>query len=145
VRGKSDLLDTLHAAVLGDLEPVGGANPEDWRAMLGGLARAFRASLLRHPNVVALFATRPVNAPAAMVPIERARAALEQARFPPEDIGKAIVCVGVYSIGHVLGEVLGGQSQHPSSPGQPREAEFEFGLEAMLDGLARYAGKRKGR
>jgi AcrR family transcriptional regulator len=145
VRNKDDLLDALHAAVLGDLQPAGEVAEGDWRALLAGLASALRAALLRHPNVVALFATRPVNAPAAMVPIERVRAALEEARFAPEHIGKAIVAVGVFTIGHVLGEILGEQSTLPGSPSQPGEEEFRFGLDALLDGMGKHAGKRKGK
>src|SRR5512138_2007399 len=73
VRDKADLLDALHAAVLGDLQPVAApGGGEDWRVLLGGLARALRGALLRHPNVVVLFATRPVTAPEAMSTLEGA-------------------------------------------------------------------------
>src|SRR4051812_17759624 len=66
VRDKADLLDALHTAVLGDLRPVAAPGGEGWRALLGGLSRALRDALLRHPNVVSLFATRPVRAPGAV-------------------------------------------------------------------------------
>src|SRR5262245_45363112 len=53
VRNKADLLDALHVAVLADIAPepppaVDGDEPE-WRLLLGGMARALRAALLRHP------------------------------------------------------------------------------------------------
>src|SRR6516162_5199250 len=54
VRDKADLLDALHAAVLGKLEPE-GVKGDAWRPLLGGLARALRSALLRHPNIVPLF------------------------------------------------------------------------------------------
>src|SRR5438270_2408762 len=62
VRDKADLLDALHAAVLGDLaaELRPQAGPTDWRELLARLARALRKALLAHPKVVPLFATRPV-------------------------------------------------------------------------------------
>src|SRR5437588_2665596 len=66
VRNKADLIDALYAAVLGDLVPEGeaaatpaparrppaAASSADWRALLGGLCRALRSALLRHPKVV---------------------------------------------------------------------------------------------
>src|SRR4051812_29763767 len=45
VRDKADLLDALHAAVLGELEPVDACADDDWRGLLGGLASALRAAL----------------------------------------------------------------------------------------------------
>src|ERR1700748_1832616 len=63
VRDKADLLDTLHAAVLGTLQPETAADGPPsgrsagrrpglptWRALLGGLSRALRSALLEHPN-----------------------------------------------------------------------------------------------
>src|SRR5215470_6478109 len=79
VRDKADLIDALHAAVLANLRPepepaatsaagdAGQANaaatdgPLAGRALLGGMCRALRTALLRHPNVVPLFVSRPVR------------------------------------------------------------------------------------
>src|SRR5205807_1242949 len=80
VRDKADLLDALHAAVLGDLGAEARAHAgADWRDLLAGLARALRKALLSHPNVVPLFATRPVRAPEALEPITATIMALVQA------------------------------------------------------------------
>src|SRR5258708_38568108 len=76
VRDKADLIDALHGAVLGDLvperealkRPTASASPspsDDWRALLGGLCRALRSALLRHPKVVPLFMAAPMRAPEA--------------------------------------------------------------------------------
>src|SRR4051812_32385650 len=67
VRDKADLLDALHAAVLGGLQAE--LHKGDWRELLNNLARALRKALLSHPHVVPLFATRPVRAPEALTPI----------------------------------------------------------------------------
>src|SRR3954470_15957682 len=69
VRNKADLLDSLHSAVLTDLPPLRAADIEDWRSLLSALAHGLRKALLRHPNVVALFATRPVRTPEAVTMI----------------------------------------------------------------------------
>lgn len=136
VRNKADLLDSLHAAVMADLPPLRATDDEDWRGMLGSLAHGLRKALLRHPKVVALFATRPVRVPEAMTILERAWKALEKAGFEPQDAQRAIVAVGVFTVGHTLGEAHGEPAPHLGVPEGPGQADFEFGLEAMLDGIA---------
>jgi TetR/AcrR family tetracycline transcriptional repressor len=142
VRDKADLLDALHAAVLGELHAhVRG----DWRAMLAGLSRALREALLAHPNVVPLFATRPVSAPEALEPIVRVWAALGAAGFSARDAEKAIVAVGVFTIGCVLAETQGGPAVDARSPRQPGAAEFRFGIDALLAGIAQKRKRQKGK
>lgn len=132
VRDKADLLDALHAAVLGSLEPEGGAGDGQWRALLGGLARALRSALLRHPNVLPLFTRRPVQAPEAVAVVGRVQAALARADFRPAEAERAIYVVGMFTIGHVLFE-------HTDR----RSATFGFGLDALLDGIERDHHKRR--
>jgi len=139
VRDKADLLDALHTAVLGELEPLEACDDHDWRGLLGGLASALRAALLRHPAVVSLFATRPVTAPEAMATIQRVWTAMAGAGFAPEHAHKAIIVVGVFTLGHVLGETHGQPAAHLGAPQGPGAAEFQFGLDALLDGIARHA------
>lgn len=144
VRDKADLLDALHAAVLGDLgaglHPPAAERVEageiDWRDLLAGLARALRKTLLAHPNVVPLFATRPVRAPEAVQMIAGTAAALVQAGISMRDAEKAIICVGVFTVGCVLAETQGGASDHPDAPRQAGQAEFRFGLDALITGIA---------
>ncbi len=140
VRDKADLLDALHAAVLGGLHlNVRG----DWRALLGGMARALRATLLSHPNVVPLFATRPVRAPEALEAIGHAWQALSEAGFSRRDAEKIIITVGVFTIGCVLAETQGTDLDQPASPRQAGAPEFNFGLEALLDGIALRKKRKK--
>ena len=80
VRDKADLLDALHAAVLGELRRARRGDATIGGRCWAGLSRALRAALLAHPNVVPLFATRPVSAPEALEPIVRVWAALGAAR-----------------------------------------------------------------
>lgn len=137
VRDKADLLDALHAAVLGDLDAEARG---DWRELLLGLARALRKALLCHPNVVPLFATRPVRAPEALASIARVLAALVEAGFSDRDAEKTLITVGVFTIGCVLAETQG--SQDPASPRQPGNAEFRFGIDALITGIAVNQGRK---
>jgi AcrR family transcriptional regulator len=132
VRDKADLLDALHAAVLGDLQPEAAADRKkhgrdhlpQWRLLLGGLARALRTALLRHPNVVPLFTTRPVSAPEAVSTVSRALGALLEGQFHPPEADRALYVVGMFTIGHAIFEKT-----------VRRDETFSFGLEALLDGI----------
>lgn len=129
VKDKADLLDALHAAVLGDLEPEEPADQKrhaQWRVLLGGLARALRSALLRHPNVLPLFTTRPVSAPEAVATVARVHGAFLGAGFSARDAERAIMVVGMFTIGHAVFE------KH-----ERRDATFRFGLDALLDGIER--------
>jgi AcrR family transcriptional regulator len=145
VRDKADLLDALHAAVLGRLEPEGAAPrralPSGWRTLLGGLCRALRSTLLRHPNVVPLFTRKEVRAPEALGTLERVGAALAAAGFDAEESRRAIWVVGMFTIGHVIFETSNDNTEAKAR----RNATFEFGLEALLDGVARTAPRQPAR
>jgi TetR/AcrR family tetracycline transcriptional repressor len=145
VQGKADLLDALHVAVLADLTPVdagdaGEATGDDaaWRAILGGMARSLRAAMLRHPHVAALFATRPVNAPEAVEKIAYVHDALVAAGFAAADADKAVVEIGIFTVGHALAEAHGRAPTDERSHKTAGPAEFRFGLTALLDGIERH-------
>ncbi|MDB4970815.1 MAG: TetR family transcriptional regulator [Myxococcales bacterium] len=138
VRNKADLLDALHAAVLGGLSPdiepkVGPKGDNDaWRPLLAGMARALHAALRAHPHVLPLFTTRPVTAPEALATIERIGTAFARARFSPAETEQAIYVVGMFTIGHAIFEANGTDGE-----ARRRAALFRFGLEALLDGIER--------
>jgi AcrR family transcriptional regulator len=141
VKDKADLLDALHAAVLGALEPEEPIDQKkhsqgpEWRVLLGGLARALRSSLLRHPNVLPLFTTRPVSAPEAVATVARVQGALLGARFGAAEADRAILVVGMFTVGHAVFE----KSAH-------LDTTFRFGLDALLDGIERdHRTTRRGR
>jgi AcrR family transcriptional regulator len=172
VRDKADLIDALHAAVLGDLEPEresastpttdervstttdksisltttderasttthgrasttmardADAGDDQWRGLLGGLCRALRTALLRHPKVVPLFMTAPMRAPEAWAKVGEARAALAAAGFHTDAAEQSIHVVGMFTIGHVLFEARAGIRKNDT---------FRLGLESLLDGIA---------
>jgi AcrR family transcriptional regulator len=132
VRDKADLLDAVQAAMLGTLEPELDLEENQrprapgWRRLLGGLARALRSTLLRHPNVVPLMTVRPIRAPEAVKTIARIEGALLAAGFDNDGVERAVHVVGMFTIGHSLFE----QSTR-------NEEVFRFGLEALLDGVER--------
>jgi len=145
VRNKADLLDALHAAVLGDIQPVppprsSGRRAQEapWRVVLGGMARSLRQSLLRHPHVVSLLATRPVSAPEALGTIAQVATLLGEAGFSSWAAQTAVVEVGIFTVGHALAESQGRPPSALGAPPLPGNDEFELALEALLDGLERH-------
>jgi AcrR family transcriptional regulator len=147
VRDKADLLDALHAAVLGDLEPetpgdharAGRARQPAWRQLLGGLTRALRTALLRHPNVIPLFTSRQVTAPEAVAVLNRVHDAFLTSGFTAAETDRAVYVTGMFTIGHAIFE-----------KNARNDATFDFGLEALLDAVAidnrksrRNTGRRK--
>ncbi len=133
VRDKADLLDALHAAVLGDLLPedeydhkrAGRARQPAWRKLVGGLCRALRTALLQHPNVVPLFTSREIKAPEALAVLHRVRGAFLAASFDAAEIDRAVYVTGMFTIGHAIFE-----------KSQRNDDTFHFGLEALLDAIA---------
>ncbi|AEV83532.1 Tetracycline repressor protein class H [Actinoplanes sp. SE50] len=106
VPNKDALLDGLVDRVLetafGSLgEPTSG----DWPDWLREFAHALRKTLIAHPGVLPLAATRPVNSPDALRWSESWLAAMRAAGVP---LGRAMDMVNVlatFTIGHTLAEV----------------------------------------
>jgi AcrR family transcriptional regulator len=144
VKDKSDLLNAVHAAVLGGLEPEtrldhmkAGRDYEripKWRLMLGGLARALRAALLRHPKVIPLFITQRIASAEAATTVGNLEMTLSLSGFANADAQRAIYVVGMFTIGHAIFEQA-----------KRNDETFRFGLEALLDGIAREHRKSKAR
>lgn len=136
VKHKADLLDAVHAAVLGDLQPETNVDyirtrrdekrMARWRRELGGMARALRSALLAHPNVVPLFITQHVTAPEAVQTVGRLQMRLALSGFSSAAAERALHVIGMFTIGHAIFE-----------RSTRNDATFEFGLEALLDALAR--------
>src|SRR5438874_1202969 len=100
VRNKADLLDALHAAVLGNLEPE--ISGDGWRPLLAGMARALHAAMLAHPHVLPLFTTRQVRAPEAVATLERIGAAFAREHYSLGETEQAMYVVGMFAIGHAI-------------------------------------------
>jgi TetR/AcrR family transcriptional regulator, tetracycline repressor protein len=148
VPGKDALLDGVVGRVLsevaGEREDVDG-----WRENLAAFAHAFRAVMLRHPNVTLLIAARPLGAYAAAARMtEQAIARLEANGFARQTAIRAARSVARYVVGFVLAEVAGASRPEPAPTSSPALDEllaqvagddsgelFGFGLDVMLDGL----------
>lgn len=148
VPGKDALLDGVVGLVLAEVADE-REQLDDWRDDLAAFAHTFRGVMLRHPDVTALIAARPLGAYAAAARMTgKAIARLEAAGFDRQTAIRASRSVARYVVGFVLAEVAGGPGDPPAPPAAPAVDEllaqvagddpgelFGFGLEVMLDGL----------
>jgi AcrR family transcriptional regulator len=162
---KAAILDALVEAALREtavaLDPI----PErGWRESLRALAHAHRRVLKAHPNTVSYLNSRPGKSVEAMRFIERMLEVLRGQGFSPQLATRTMQALLAYIRGAVNTE-LGAEAVRATSAGVdeimhrlpldefPRvhevaslfrgpppadDAQFEFGLEALLDGIAEH-------
>lgn len=153
VPSKSALLDAVAEHILLDLE---FATDQDapWPDQARALMRNLRAIGRRYPRSVMLVVSRLPGSPAGLVPVERALATARAAGFE----GRAAVNVMRAFVNFALGCLVheASRAAHAPTPGIDRlpptlvnvrallpelsaydaEAEFEFGMEMLIDAMA---------
>jgi AcrR family transcriptional regulator len=167
VASKDDLLDGMVDAVFAEIElPAGGA---DWRTAMRTRAGSVRAALARHPWATPLMQSRRTPGPATLTHLDAVVGALRSAGFPVALTAHAISALDAYVYGFALQEnalpfetaeetaelatsIFAGFApgayphlteltvEHVLQPGYDYGDEFWFGLDLLLDGLARARG-----
>ena len=157
VPNKAALYDLVLDAVMAgvDTSTIDSAAPlED---QLKQAARAYRAAILAHPRAIPVVATRSLRSASALRPVEPFLGILFAAGLTPDEALAAVDAVAHYIIGGAMGyyhqEVSGEAGEQrdfealdPAEfPHMTRvlaegryvgsEAEFEFGLDAIVRGL----------
>lgn len=150
VPGKEALLDGVVEKMLTGAPDY--VHRDDWRDELDGLAHATRELLLRHPNAIRLLVGRTLSSySSARDVVEQALLILERDGFSRRDAVLAIRTVFRYVVGFSLLEnstrpLVAEDPARIESPAMSGLADsvkndasedlFEFGLRAMIDGLA---------
>lgn len=163
VRNKEDLLDGLVDLVFEEIEVPEGR--PDWRAALRDRSRSTRTALRRHPWAIGLMESRMAPGPANLRSHDRTLRILVDAGFPAAEATHAYNLLDSYILGFALqetnlpfdsaaelaemGDVLLAQvpaDTYPTFVSVSREllasgfdyaAEFDFGLDLILDGIER--------
>lgn len=149
---KDALLDGLVELVLGQSGPITFAG--DWRSALAGYATSLRATLLAHPNLLPLVATRPAVTPDTLRTVEQGVRILVDAGFPLGRALDALNALSVFVIGHASSEVgIGADSPLPdlsdfplldeaasTGVGTDDETRFTFAVDALIAGLDAFLG-----
>ncbi|KQN89386.1 TetR/AcrR family transcriptional regulator [Arthrobacter sp. Leaf69] len=164
VANKDDVLDGIVDIVFSeiDLPVIGG----DWHAEMRRRASSAREAMRRHPWAIGLVETRTSPGPATLKHHNAVIGTLRQAGFSVEMTAHAFALIDAYVYGFALSEatlpVNGPETvtevagrmmdqyspgdyphlveftvEHVMKPGYNYGAEFEFGLDLVLDGLAR--------
>lgn len=161
VPSKDALLDGLVEAFLAHVH----SQADDWREAATEIALAFRAAGRRHPEVMRLFATRRLRAPAWARTTENMLAVFSRGGFDRQAAVHAYRLLSAYMTGYVLGELrlvgaptLAGYLRQleaeqfpvlhdlaPELRGVDRGDEYELGLRLLLEGVdAMRAGRLSG-
>jgi AcrR family transcriptional regulator len=158
VPNKAALYDLVLDAVMAgmDVSAIDPEAPIEERLKQG--ARAYRAAILAHPNAIPVLAGRSVRTAASLRPIESFLGLLMEAGFTPTESITAVDCVAQFILGGAVGyyhhqldsEIGGGQREFEDLPAEEfpnmtrvlaegsyvgHDAEFEFGLDAVVRGL----------
>lgn len=163
VAGKDELLDAMVELLYSQMERPDPARP-DWRAELRRRSASVRAVLVSHPWALGLLETRTgPDRPATFEHAEAVLATLLAAGFTPLLASRAFVALDSFVYGFALQEVTmpstdphSGQAaelarameQYPSmlatmtavtaDPHYDFAAEFDAGLDLVLDGIERW-------
>ena len=172
VANKDEILDGAVDLVFGEIELPGCEG--DWRAEMTTRAASARRVLRRHPWAIALMESRTTPGPASLRHHDAVLGSLRAGGFPVRLAGHAYAVLDSYVYGFALqeaglpvegtdrvGELAGsimegfdaGQYPHLTElavevvmkPGYDFGDEFDFGLDLVLDGLARLrpTGRRR--
>lgn len=166
VANKEDLLDGMVDAVFAEIELPDLDDPDlDWRTALRDRARSARTAMRRHPWAVPLMETRTSPGPATLRHHDTILGTLRRSGFSLALAGHALALLDAYVYGFALEELTLPFDEptetvelaaamheamptdeypylaeftvgHVMAPGYDFAAEFDFGLEIVLDGLA---------
>jgi len=144
VADKQALLDALVDELLGEIKPPPGRT---WRDRAIGLTTATRRTLLAEPAVARLYIQRAGRGPNAVRLGQQSMQIYADAGIPPAAAAEAFRVMIAYLVGFVGFELSraadqGEQRPVPAGSGveglvrAPGDAEFNRGLEWLIDGIA---------
>ncbi|MDI3210782.1 TetR/AcrR family transcriptional regulator [Arthrobacter sp. AL12] len=170
VANKDEVLDGIVDIVFSEIElpAIGG----EWRPEMRRRAASARAAMRRHPWAIGLVQTRTSPGPATLKHHDAVIGTLREAGFSVEMTAHAFALIDAYVYGFALSEAtlpINGpetvievaeqmmdqsspkdypylvefSTEHVMKPGYDYGREFEFGLDLLLDGLARLHGHGK--
>ncbi|NRQ39633.1 TetR/AcrR family transcriptional regulator [Nonomuraea sp. NN258] len=167
VPNKDALLDGVAEAVLSEIEFTDDPAAH-WTDRVRAQARAFRQIAHDHPRSTMLVISRQLHSTAGLLPVERALATLRGAGFDGVDAVRMLRMFIAFIVGTLLREVGVTPTFAPPEHGRAvdvdkidpalfpevsalakplghcdHEAEFEFGLELLIQAIAVHPGRRE--
>jgi TetR/AcrR family tetracycline transcriptional repressor len=117
-------------ALLEEVMPAPDALPGDWRGWLAEGARGIRRAALSRRDAARVLAAAQPTGQSSTLDFVAMVGRLEREGFSAAEARRILRALSRYALGWALGE------QAQRRPSQSAEADFEFGLQAMLHGLA---------
>lgn len=157
ISNKSELLDAIHEHLLGELQQTmaGGLSSNNqvaWQAVAQNLTHGFLTLLKRHPHAIALFGTRSAISPGSLGFVDQCIQVLLKAGLSAGESLMVFQTLFCFTLGHAvfhhshrpadsyasraLYENFEALQQVGSPQQYPSDDEFEFGLQALIAGLA---------
>jgi AcrR family transcriptional regulator len=152
---KEEILDAIGDAIIARVD-ISMFGREPWAVALASWARAYRAELAAHPNIVPFLARGPARRPAALRLADAVYGGLVDAGWPPSFATRIGALMRYFVAGSALGSFALGFVDDPSLYAdayphladahrlrehreQVDEGAFTLGLASLVDGLvARY-------
>lgn len=155
VEDKTSLYDLILDAVMSEVDLSADDPHGHPRERVVGLARAFRAALLAHPQATPLAAARSMSTPTQLRPVEAMLGAMLAAGLEPTDAMRAVNVIGQFVIGTTAihaSHLTRSEYHEDRIEFEPEEfpnlvtalsgsgeidwdADFEAGLDALVRGL----------
>jgi TetR/AcrR family transcriptional regulator, tetracycline repressor protein len=125
-----ELFDHMAEALLETALPSPDAFPSDWRAWLADGARGIRRAALSHRDGARLMASATPTGKSTVLNLPAMTGRLQSEGFRYREAHRTLIGLGRYAMGWAFYEQL--------TPTRPVNAEdaFEFGLQAMIAGIA---------
>ncbi|WP_086819359.1 TetR/AcrR family transcriptional regulator [Allokutzneria sp. NRRL B-24872] len=165
-RGKDELIDAVRDHLFSTRKLSSAQGP--WQQQLRSVATGLRELLLEHPCLLRILASRPLKGPETAAATETVVRALREAGFSKENAARAHTSLFTFVLGAALWESqMNAEKQDPEGRRRLRatmaavsevdyptvvdlagelaatsggDAQFEFGLTALIMGLEPFAG-----
>jgi AcrR family transcriptional regulator len=148
---KEEILDAVGDAIIAEVD-ISMLGREPWPSALRAWARAYRAALAAHPNIVPFLARGPGRRPAALRLADAVYGALVEAGWPPSYATRIGALMRYFVAGSALGSFALGFVDDPrlyaeayphltdahrlrEHREQVDEGAFELGLDTLVTGL----------
>lgn len=125
-----ELFDHMAEAMLEEALPRPDDHPDDWQAWLAAGARGIRRVALSRRDGARVLAGAQPTGTSTVLSFPAMVGRLEREGFSQADATATLMALGRYATGWVLDEQVSGRPRAASEP------VFEFGLQAMLAGIA---------
>jgi TetR/AcrR family tetracycline transcriptional repressor len=157
ISNKSELLDAIHEHLLGQLQQslaagLSSNSQVPWQSVAQGLTHGFLTLLKKHPHAIALFGTRSAISPGSLGFVDQCIQVLLKAGLSAGESLMVFQTLFCFTLGHAvfhhshrpadsyasraLYENFEALQQVGSPQQYPSDDEFEFGLQALIAGLA---------